>query len=187
MEKINTSEDYQVFKRYGDQMTLHEVIQQLRFDMDMITFDPLTGETRSVEQIKLYNEDNFKTYLADAVAIQVLQNYEKLLRTNEFNTKELNIMEDTKANVTAQVTLKDVDITINDRDLVESLCNRLGLSTRVLKSDCEIRDGVLGYWEDVGHHHSDYQWQPSKASTPEIVEKVGLLQKLSEILCCSFL
>lgn len=38
----------------------------------MILFDPVTSETSTLEQIKLGNENNYKTYLADEVAIKAL-------------------------------------------------------------------------------------------------------------------
>ena len=53
-------------------MTENEAIIQLNFDMEMIRFNPSTGESLTLEQIKAYNEDNYKTYLADELAITAL-------------------------------------------------------------------------------------------------------------------
>lgn len=54
-------------------MTEKEAIQQLEFDWEMILFDPLTGETIEPEMLKLFNEDNYKTYIADELAIKALE------------------------------------------------------------------------------------------------------------------
>ena len=53
-------------------MTENEAIIQLNFDMEMIIFNPYTGENLTLEQIKAHNEDNYKTYLADELAITAL-------------------------------------------------------------------------------------------------------------------
>lgn len=58
-------------------MTEQEAIKQLQFDMDMITFNPNTGEDISLEVLKLRNEENYKTYLADDVAINALEEIQK--------------------------------------------------------------------------------------------------------------
>ncbi len=54
-------------------MTEKEAIQQLAFDREMILFDALTGETIEPEMLKLFNEDNYKTYMADELAIKALE------------------------------------------------------------------------------------------------------------------
>ena len=53
-------------------MVENEAIVQLNFDMEMIRFNPETGETLTLEQIKAQNEANYKTYLADEMAITAL-------------------------------------------------------------------------------------------------------------------
>ena len=53
-------------------MKENEAIVQLNFDMEMIRFNPDTGETLTLEEIKARNEDNYKTYLADELAITAL-------------------------------------------------------------------------------------------------------------------
>lgn len=53
-------------------MTEKEAIERLVFDIDMILFDPNTGETLTKEQVKIRNEDNYNTLLADEVAISAL-------------------------------------------------------------------------------------------------------------------
>lgn len=68
-------------------MTENEAIVQLNFDMEMIRFNPDTGETLTLEQIKAHNEDNYKTYLADEVAITALleiQQYRAIGTIDEF-------------------------------------------------------------------------------------------------------
>lgn len=53
-------------------MTAEEAIIQLNFDMEMIRFEPSTGENLTLEEIKAQNEENYKTYLADELAISAL-------------------------------------------------------------------------------------------------------------------
>lgn len=54
-------------------MTNQEAIEQLKFDQEMILFEPNNGNTLSLEEVKLHNEDNYKTYLADDMAIKALE------------------------------------------------------------------------------------------------------------------
>ena len=54
-------------------MTIEEAIQQLEFDREMILFDPTTGETITPEVLKIGNQDNYRTYLADEMAIEALK------------------------------------------------------------------------------------------------------------------
>lgn len=53
-------------------MTPQEAIEQLKYDMEMIKFNPLTGETFTLEQIAERTQDNYKAYLADELAIEAL-------------------------------------------------------------------------------------------------------------------
>lgn len=66
-------------------MTEKEAIKQLEFDREMILFDPLTGETIEPEMLKLINEDNYKTYIADEMAIKAL---EEIQQYREIGTVE---------------------------------------------------------------------------------------------------
>ncbi len=54
-------------------MTENEAIIQLVSDRDGILLDPTTGEKRTLEQVRLGNEDNYKLYFTYELAIQVLQ------------------------------------------------------------------------------------------------------------------
>lgn len=54
-------------------MTNEEAIKQLEFDKDMILFNPSNGEVQSIEQVKIHNEDNYNTYMADCKAIEALE------------------------------------------------------------------------------------------------------------------
>lgn len=68
-------------------MTENEAIIQLNFDMEMIRFNPDTGGNLTLEQIKAHNEDNYKTYLADEMAITALieiQQYRAIGTIEEF-------------------------------------------------------------------------------------------------------
>lgn len=54
-------------------MTEEEAISCLELDKDMMTFDAMTGETCTFEQVRLTSKDSYKDYLADNVAIRALQ------------------------------------------------------------------------------------------------------------------
>lgn len=70
-------------------MTEKEAIRQLEFDREMILFDSSTGKTIEPEILKLINEDNYKTYIADGIAIKALEEvhvYRKLGTLKELKT-----------------------------------------------------------------------------------------------------
>lgn len=46
-------------------MKPEDAIKQLQFDMAMALFDPNTGEKRTPEMLKIHNEENYKTYMAE--------------------------------------------------------------------------------------------------------------------------
>lgn len=54
-------------------MTAKEAIEQMRFDIDMIIFDPSTGEVLTEEDVRLRNEDNYRMLQASKVAIDALE------------------------------------------------------------------------------------------------------------------
>ena len=54
-------------------MTLEEAIKRLEFDRAMILFNATTGKEITPEILKLINEDNYRTYVADGVAIETLK------------------------------------------------------------------------------------------------------------------
>ena len=54
-------------------MTENEAIVQLVSNGNQILIDPATGEKRTLGQIKLVNEANYKLYFAYELAIKVLQ------------------------------------------------------------------------------------------------------------------
>lgn len=54
-------------------MKPEDAIKQLQFDMAMALFDPSTGEKRTPEMLKTHSEENYKTYMAEAVAISALE------------------------------------------------------------------------------------------------------------------
>lgn len=68
-------------------MKLEKAIEQLEFDRAMILFDPTTGEEIMPEILKALNEDNYRTYIADGVAIEALkevQRYREIGTVEEF-------------------------------------------------------------------------------------------------------
>ena len=54
-------------------MTLEEAIKRLEFDRAMILFNATTGKEITPEILKLINEDNYRTYVADGAAIEALK------------------------------------------------------------------------------------------------------------------
>lgn len=68
-------------------MTLEEAIKQLEFDMDMITFDPTTGEILTLEQVKNRNESNYRSYLANQLAIEAIK---KVIRQRDDDNVDRN-------------------------------------------------------------------------------------------------
>lgn len=70
-------------------MTPEEAIKQLEFDRAMILFNATTGEEITPEILKLINEDNYRTYVADGVAIEALkkiQQYRAIGTVDEIET-----------------------------------------------------------------------------------------------------
>lgn len=88
-------------------MTEKEAIIQLNFDMEMIRFNPDTGENLTLEQIKAYNNDNYKTYIADEVAITAL-------------THVMDLKEDLQSEIHRLEKLA-TDKTISDEEKIKSL------------------------------------------------------------------
>lgn len=54
-------------------MTIKDAINALKYDMAMITFDPSNGNVLTLEEVKWINEDKYKSYLADELAINALE------------------------------------------------------------------------------------------------------------------
>lgn len=54
-------------------MTENEAIKQLLSERDRILFDPVTGEKRTLEHVRLANENNYKLYFAYEIAIRALR------------------------------------------------------------------------------------------------------------------
>lgn len=88
-------------------MTKKEAIIQLNFDMEMIRFNPDTGENLTLEQIKARNNDNYKTYIADEMAITAL-------------THVMDLEMDLKTEIHRLENLA-IDKTISDEEKVKAL------------------------------------------------------------------
>lgn len=56
------------------EMSIAEAIAQLEFDKAMITFDAMNGEILAPDILKLHDPESFKQYMADELAINVLEN-----------------------------------------------------------------------------------------------------------------
>ena len=56
-----------------DGMTLDLAVKQLEFDQDMILFNPTSGEELTLESVRLVNHENYRTYLADGIAIAAIK------------------------------------------------------------------------------------------------------------------
>ena len=97
-------------------MTDNEAIVQLNFDMEMIRFNPETGETLTLEQIKARNEDNYKTYLADEMAITAL------IEIQKYREIEMELREKYHANVDIKMLMQHFIETIFKGEKHEGFC-----------------------------------------------------------------
>lgn len=88
-------------------MTEKEAVIQLNFDMEMIRFNPDTGENLTLEQIKAHNNDNYKTYIADELAINAL-------------THVMDLKNDLESEIHRLENLV-IDKTISDEEKVKAL------------------------------------------------------------------
>ena len=88
-------------------MTEKEAIIQLNFDMEMIRFNPDTGENFTLEQIKAHNKENYNTYVANEVAITAL-------------THVMDLKEDLQSEI-HRLENRSVDKTISDEEKVKLL------------------------------------------------------------------
>lgn len=64
-------------------MTIDEIQNALKFNMDMVLFDPYTGETRTKETLKYGNEMNYIHYCAEEQAIELLDELKELRKMRE--------------------------------------------------------------------------------------------------------
>lgn len=64
-------------------MTIDEIQDALRFDMDMMLFDANTGETHPKENLKYGNEMNYIHYCANEEAIELLEELKELRKMRE--------------------------------------------------------------------------------------------------------
>lgn len=67
--------DLEMLEKDIEAMSYEEALNYLRFDLDMMLFDPSTGETDSLHYLKhCTNEDNYPTYVAISKCIKLLEN-----------------------------------------------------------------------------------------------------------------
>lgn len=70
-------------------MTIDEAIEQLKFDREMIRFNPTTGEIYEPEELQYcVNKDSYNTYIADGIAIETLKNQQKVVDYLEAQLKD---------------------------------------------------------------------------------------------------
>lgn len=70
-------------------MTIDEAIEQLKFDREMIRFNPTTGEIYEPEELQYcVNKDSYNTYIADGIAIEALENQQKVVDYLEAQLKD---------------------------------------------------------------------------------------------------
>lgn len=74
-------------------MTIDEIQDTLKFDMDMMLFDPFTGETKTKESLKYGNEMNYIHYCADEEAIELLEELKELHKMREDIESNANALE----------------------------------------------------------------------------------------------
>ena len=66
--------DQEMLKQDIEAMSYEEALDYLRFDLDMMLFDPSTGETDSLHYLKnCTNKHNYPTYVAISKCIKLLE------------------------------------------------------------------------------------------------------------------
>lgn len=140
-------------------MTENEAIIQLNFDMEMIRFNPDTGGNLTLEQIKAHNEDNYKTYLADEVAITALmeiQQYRAIGTIEEFKAlKEKGVVpvgivkfnkEDMQEIVDEKIKEVELDIQAIRNKAITEFAERL---KTVLENLDKYHFGIISLYDSV--------------------------------------
>ena len=86
-----------MLKEDMDAMSYEEALDLLRFDLDMRTFDPMTGEVDSLFRLKNSgNKDNYRVYVAISKCIEYIEtviNNTKKIR-EAFGLDKVNLGDD---------------------------------------------------------------------------------------------
>lgn len=125
-------------------MTENEAIMQLAYKRGKILLDPMTGAGRTLEQVRLVNEDNYKLYLAYELAIRVLQEIQ-LYRTldTEEECKETTDIEVPECVASIPEELLNAEITEQEALTYLYLDQDL-LLFDALTGDSETPEGLIG-------------------------------------------
>lgn len=115
-------------------MTESEAIMQLMYKRDKILLDPTTGAGRTLEQVKLGNEANYKLYFAYELAIKVLQEIQ-LYRT-------LDTEEECKR--TAKIKIPDCVISISEELLNVEITEQEAIACLCMDQDLLVFDALTG-------------------------------------------
>lgn len=87
----------------NNKMTIKEAINRLKYDMEMLLFNPLTGDRCTKEQLKISNKNDYAMYLVCELAIEALR--EQAIK--EFMEKNRDIEEIPKTKSTIEI-LKEI-------------------------------------------------------------------------------
>lgn len=115
-------------------MTENEAIMQLVYKRNKILLDPTTGAGRTLEQVRLVNEDNYKLYLAYELAIKVLQEIQ-LYRT-------LDTEEECKR--TAKIKIPECVASVPEELLNAEITEQEALTYLYLDQDLLLFDALTG-------------------------------------------
>lgn len=105
-------------------MTIDEIQDALRFDMDMMLFDTNTGETYPKESLKYGNEMNYIHYCANKEAIELLDELKELRKMREDIESNANAIKNKGYN-------KAIDELLNELNILSEYARPVGWSNKV--------------------------------------------------------
>ena len=137
-------------------MTIDEIQDALRFDMDMMLFDANTGKTYPKESLKYGNEMNYIHYCANEEAIELLEELKELRRFkedftdlgklySEIRTEERNKAIDDAVNEIVSVKSEVAEKEHFDTHLFTVLAQRQNEIIKLIK---KLKEGGVGKNED---------------------------------------
>ena len=84
-------------------MTPEEVIREFELCREMILLNPSTGATYTLEQIKSWNDDNYRLYVACGIAIEAMK--KQIPRVPKDSLKIKPVIDKNGAYVDADITV----------------------------------------------------------------------------------
>ena len=115
-------------------MTENEAIVQLVSDRNQILIDPTTREKRTLGQIKLVNEANYKLYFAYELAIKVLQEIQLY--------RKLDMEE--KCGETSEITIPGCVTSVPEELLNTEMTEQEAVTYLVMDQDLLLFDALTG-------------------------------------------